>query len=119
MANALMALIEENYDAALENAEKCLLQNPDDLQARLVQGQALNGLAKSADAIAVFMRILAETPDSVDAMFHLGNIFLGLGELEKALGYFERIKKFSPEHSLIDENINSIKAKLSQIQPDE
>lgn len=118
LAVALMALIEENFDTALEHAEKSLALNSDDLQARLIQGQALNGLAKSSDAIAVFMRILTDAPDTVDAMFHLGNIFLGMGDLEKALGYFERIKKFAPDHSMIDENINSIKSKLAQ-EPDE
>jgi len=116
MASALMALIEENYDLALESAEKHLAIQADDLQAKLIKGQALVGLSKSSDAIAIFMQILTDFPDAVDAMFHLGNIFLGLGEMEKALGYYERIKKFAPDYQLIDENIHSIKTKLANIQ---
>lgn len=111
---ALQALIEDDFDSALANAEKTLATVPDDIQALLIQGQAFSGLGKSSDAIAIFMRILNDNPDSIDAMFHLGNIFLGIGELEKALGYFERIKRFAPDHPLIDENINSIRAKLNQ-----
>lgn len=112
MANALMALIEENYEQALELVNAALTKDPTDVQALLIQGQALGGLSRSSDAIAVFMRVLAEKPDSVDAMFHLGNTFLGIGELEKALEYFERIKKYEPEHPLVDENISSIRAKI-------
>ena len=119
LSTALIALLEENYDAALESVEATLALLPDDQQARLIKAQALSGLGKSSDAIAVFMKILADFPDSVDSMFHLGNIFLGMGELEKALGYFERVKKFAPDHSMIDANIESIKAKLLQPGSDE
>ncbi|NCB37578.1 MAG: tetratricopeptide repeat protein [Erysipelotrichia bacterium] len=109
----LMAIIEENFDLALDCALKCLSKDPDDVQALLIQGQALSGLSKSSDAIAVFMRILSDNPEMVDALFHLGNIFLGIGEYEKALSYFEKVKAIDATYSLIDENIASIKAKLS------
>ncbi len=110
--DALIALIDEDYDLAIKLVEKALNANPNDVQALLIQGQALAALSKSSDAIAVFMRILTEAPDTCDAMFHLGNIFLGLGELEKALEYYERLKKYDPDYPLLEENINSIKAKL-------
>ncbi len=112
MANALIAIIEEDFNLALTLAEESLAINPSDVQALLIKGQALQGLSRSSDAIAVFMRAITEAPDSTDAMFHLGNIFLGLGELEKALEYFIRLKKYDSEYPLVDENINSIKAKL-------
>lgn len=112
LTRALLAIIDENFDLALRLAEQALKENPTDTQALLIQGQALNGLAKTSDAIAVFMRILTEAPDSVDAMFHLGNIFLTLGELEKALDYFRRLKRFDANYPLVDENIRSILAKL-------
>ncbi len=114
MANALIAIIEEDFNLAMKLADEILALNPADLQALLIKGQALQGLSRSSDAIAIFMRALAESPDSSDAMFHLGNIFLGLGELEKALEYFTRLKKYDSEYPLVDENINSIRAKLPQ-----
>lgn len=119
LATALMALIGENYDDALKNSEITLALTPDDHQARLIKAQALSGLGKNSDAIAIFMKVLADFPDSVDAMFHLGNIFLGIGDLEKALGYYERVKKFEPDYAMIDANIASIKAKLMQPGSDE
>ncbi|MDD3146384.1 MAG: tetratricopeptide repeat protein [Candidatus Riflebacteria bacterium] len=112
--DALIAIIDEDYDLAVKLADKTLNANPNDVQALLIKGQALAALSKSSDAIAVFMRILAENPDTTDAMFHLGNIFLGLGELEKSLEYFERLKKFDSDYPLLNENINSIKAKLPE-----
>ncbi|GAB4278852.1 MAG: hypothetical protein Kow0029_22350 [Candidatus Rifleibacteriota bacterium] len=119
LANALMAIIEEDYDKALAAAQKHLEQNPDDIQGQMILGQAQQGLSQNSDAIATFMRIVAEHPDNVDAMFHLGNIFLGLGELEKSLEFFERVAKHSPDYPLINENIKSIKIKLSNSEKDE
>ncbi len=112
LTRALLAVIDENFELALELAETALKEHPGDTQALLIQGQALNGLSRTSDAIAVFMRVIADSPDSVDAMFHLGNIFLNLGELEKALDYFRRLKKFDANYPLVDENIRSILAKL-------
>ena len=111
--NALIAVIEGHFDKSLEYTEKHLELFPDDIQARLIQGQALCGLSRNSDAIAVFMRILVDSPECLDALFHLGNIFLGLGEMEKALEYYEKLKKLDSDHSLVDENIRNIKDKLT------
>jgi tetratricopeptide (TPR) repeat protein len=111
--NALMALLDENFDIALKLAEEAYAKDPDNLQAQLIIGQAQYGLSRNSDSIATFMRIVADCPDNIDALFNLGNIFLGMGELEKALDYFERISKLKPGHTLIKENISSIKAKLA------
>ncbi|MBU1108289.1 MAG: tetratricopeptide repeat protein [Candidatus Riflebacteria bacterium] len=111
--NALIAVIEENFDKALEYAEKHLAVFPDDIQGRLIRGQALCGLSRNSDAIAVFMRIIVDSPECLDAMSHLGNIFLEMGEMEKALEYYEKLKKLDSDHSLIDENIRNIKNKLT------
>ena len=113
LTDALVAIIEENYDKALQLVEKPLQEDPDDVQALIIQGQALAALSKSSDAIAVFMRVIASKNDATEALFHLGNIFLGLGELEKALEFYERLKGLEPDHPLLDENISSIRAKLS------
>ncbi|HNX74108.1 MAG TPA: tetratricopeptide repeat protein [Candidatus Rifleibacterium sp.] len=113
LTDALIAIIEEDYDKALQLVEKPLKDDPDDAQALIIQGQALAALSKSSDAIAVFMRVIAGKSDATEALFHLGNIFLGLGELEKALEFYERLKGLEPDHPLLDENISSIRAKLS------
>lgn len=116
---ALMAIIEEDFDKANEHVTEFLKSNPDDVQAQTILGQAQAGLSRTSDAIATFMRIVSEHPENVDALFHLGNIFLGLGELEKALDYFSRVHRLSAEYPFINENIASIKAKLSINDDDE
>ncbi|HAE37089.1 MAG TPA: hypothetical protein DCG57_00440 [Candidatus Riflebacteria bacterium] len=113
LSNALIALIEEHFDKALDLSEQYLAANPEDLQGRLIQGQAMCGLSRNSDAIAVFMRVLVDSPDCIDALFNLGNIFLGMGELAKALEYYEQLKKIDRDYPLIDENIRSIKIKLT------
>lgn len=113
LSDALVALIEEHFDKALDYAEKHLAAFPDDIQGRLIQGQAMCGLSRNSDAIAIFMRILVDSPDCLDAIFNLGNIFLGMGELAKALEYYEQLKKIDRDYPLIDENIRSIKIKLT------
>ncbi|PKL50946.1 MAG: hypothetical protein CVV42_01205 [Candidatus Riflebacteria bacterium HGW-Riflebacteria-2] len=119
LSQALVAVIEGQFDKALESAEKYLIISPDDIQARLIQGQALCGLSRNADAIAIFMRILVDSPDCIDAMFHLGNVFLGMGDMHKALEYYEKLKSVDSDFALVDENIRSIKAKLSNAGEDD
>ncbi len=112
LSNALIAVIEGQFDKALNFAQQHLATNPEDIQARLIQGQAFYGLSRNADAIAIFMQILVDSPACLDAMFHLGNVFLGMGELRKALEYYERLQTSDREYPLAKENITSIKAKL-------
>lgn len=112
ISRALMALIEEHFDKALQYSEKHLESAPDDIQARLIQGQAMIGLSRTADAIAIFMRILVDSPDCLDAIFHLGNVFLGMGDMHKALEYYEKLLAIDSDYPLVKENIDSIKAKL-------
>ncbi len=119
LSNALIAVIEEDFDKALAYTEKYLIVAPEDVQARLIQGQAMCGLSRNADAIAIFMRILVDSPDCLDAMFHLGNVFLGLGDLHKALEYYEKLKAADSDYPLVDENIRSIRAKLNTADDDD
>jgi tetratricopeptide (TPR) repeat protein len=119
LGNALMALLSEDYDKALLQAEKHLQDFPDDVQGQMILGQALQGLSKSSDAIATFMRIVAEHPEQTDALFNLGNIFLGLGELEKSLGYFSKVAELDAEYPFIKENIASIKQKVHASESDD
>ncbi len=113
LSMALMAIIEEDFEKAFEIVQRCLQQTPDDSQAQIVLGQAQAGLSKTSDAIATFMRIVAEHPENADANFHLGNLFLGLGELEKALDHFTRVSRLAPDYPFINENISSIRKKLT------
>lgn len=113
LSNALMAILEEDFDKAQELATKYLSEFPDDIQALTILGQAQQGLSKSSNAIETFSKIAKIQPNNPDATFYLGNIYLGLGELEKSLEYFERTAKLSPDYPFVKENIESIKKKLN------
>jgi tetratricopeptide (TPR) repeat protein len=111
---ALMAILRSDFSAALDVANEILVTEPDNLQARLVKGQALAGLGQNHDAIALFMAITTENPDCAEGFFHLGNLFLGLGELTQALDHFQRVKGLEGHFPLIDENLAAIQRRLAR-----
>lgn len=119
LGEALISVIEGHFDKALSLVEGFLANTPGDLQARLIQGQALYRLSRNADAIATFMQILVDSPDCADALFQLGNIFLGMGDLHKSLEYFEKLKAIDADYPLIEENIESIRGKLPKDESDD
>lgn len=114
LSQALMAILTDNFTEAMSIAEKILEQNPGDLQARIILGQAMAGTGRTNDAIAQFMGLTSDSPDCAEAYFHLGNIFLGLGELEKSLEYFERVQRLDANYPLISANIESIRNQLDR-----
>ncbi len=111
-SNALLAIVEERFDEAMQIAEKMLETSPNDDQAYIVKGQAQRGLGKPHAAIATFTHMLSKNPRSTEAMYNLGEIFQSLGQLEKALEYFERLIECDPEHSIALQNIQEIREKL-------
>lgn len=113
---ALMSVIQGDFEKALAIVDKILEKNPADLSASIIKGQALEGLQRYSDAIAVFMKTLVDNPDSIEANFHLGNLFLSIGELNRAEAYFEAVLKLKPDHDLAIQNISSIRHKLSTRQ---
>ena len=112
LAEALLAIINDDFATALRLAEEVLATVPADLQARLVRGQARFRLGQNNDAIGDFMGIVADHPDCVEAFFHLGTIFLSIGELEQALEQFQRVARLDPNYPLVEDNIASIEERL-------
>jgi len=112
LAAALTAMIDGDFAQALSLADKVLSVVPGELQAQIVKGQALGFLGQSYEAIALFTSVIAEHPDSAEASFQLGNLYLTLDRLKDALGAFERVRRIEPSFPSIDENIQSLKARL-------
>ncbi|HNV71698.1 MAG TPA: tetratricopeptide repeat protein, partial [Candidatus Ozemobacteraceae bacterium] len=114
---ALTACIAGDFALGLQLAQQILAEHPEDLQARLIRGQAYAGLGQQSDAIAEFMGIAHSHPEEPDAFFHLGTLFLSLNELEKALKYFQSVYRLDPTYSLVKENIANIERKILESKP--
>ncbi|MFZ2958935.1 MAG: tetratricopeptide repeat protein [Candidatus Ozemobacteraceae bacterium] len=112
----LLALLTGDFPEALRMADTVLRDVPGDVDARLVRGQALLGMERSADAIAEFMGVVAEHPACADAHFQLGNLFLAMNEQEKALEHFERVKTIKADYPLISENITNLRMRIALAQ---
>ncbi len=112
VADALMALLNEDFGEAQRLADQALAVVPGDIQARLVRGQARYRLGLNNDAIADFLAVTQEHPDVAEAFFLLGTVFLAIGELEQALDNFQRVARLEPTYPLIEDNIASIEEKL-------
>lgn len=116
ISRALMAMINGEFQVALDLADSVLKEIPGEVQARLVRGQTWLAMNKQNDAIAEFMGIVAADPTCADAYFQLGNIFLGMNELEKALDHFERVKAINRDFPTIEENIVNLRAQIASAQ---
>jgi len=73
-----------------------LAQRPDDIQALLGQGNALNGLGQPALAGEHFQRVLYLVPDQPQALAGLGTALLNQGEHELAAAVFRGAQAVSP-----------------------
>ncbi len=113
-SEALLAAINLDFEKSLQIANKLIEADSGDIPARILRGQAFQGLGRMADAIAELLGVVAEKPDSTEAHFQLGNLFLALDDLEKALDHFERVRTHDPGFPLIDENITNIRSKIQK-----
>jgi len=109
---ALAAIIARDFSKALSLAEQILAANPEDLQARIVKGQAMGYLGQTNEAVALFMSITAENPVCAEAFFQLGNLFLCLNQLPEALDAFERVRRIDSAFASIDANVQSLQKRL-------
>jgi len=73
-----------------------LAHRPDDVQALLGQGNALNGLGQPALAGEHFQRVLHLVPDQPQALAGLGTALLNQGEHELAAAVFRGAQAVSP-----------------------
>lgn len=121
LGRALSALIEENFEKALDYANISLdfaktttQTTADDVAALLVKGQALAGLGKYEDSLIAFEDAVKLDPGEAEGFFHMGSVSLTMGKLPQALSYFEHAMRLRPDMPLLEENIASIRRMLSK-----
>ncbi|NLM16932.1 MAG: tetratricopeptide repeat protein [Candidatus Riflebacteria bacterium] len=113
LSDALMELISKNYLKALQTIQEYFdTGGKEDSASMVIHAQALNGMNKPLEAIAVYENLLTRHPASIDALFQLGNVYLSVAEYSEALKCFEKILELDPEHPFIKENINDLHLRI-------
>lgn len=110
--NALCALIDENFAEAITITEQILKQDPNNIQALLIRGQAYFRTGQYENSIADFKTAINLNPSLAEPHFHLATVYLHTEDLHQALENFERCARLDPNYPLVNENIQNLRTKL-------
>jgi tetratricopeptide (TPR) repeat protein len=94
---AQSCLWAKKYDCALEQFRQIQLQDPNSAAAHMLSGEALDGLARTPEAITEFEAALKIAPREPEVNF-------GLGYLHWKLSQFDEAKKYLNDELAIDAN---------------
>lgn len=83
-------------DERIEEAQKILSENPDDVSALMAYGEANLLRGRALEAMKSYQRLVAIQPDTVDASLALGKIYLDNGLLTEAFGIVSRVLDAAP-----------------------
>ncbi|MGH7230683.1 MAG: tetratricopeptide repeat protein [Nitrospiraceae bacterium] len=91
-------LYNKSYNEALEELEKMLIDNPDDLDAQLRAGLIYGELKDYPKAIERLNKILGERPTELRIRDYLGLMYEEVKEYEKAIHAYETNLKIQPAY---------------------
>ncbi|KAM3145772.1 hypothetical protein pb186bvf_002067 [Paramecium bursaria] len=79
----------EKYDEAIENINKALDQEPNNVQSLFVKAQILYSLGRHMDAINIYEKVLEQNPDNFDSFVAKAKSYSKLGYYNEAQLIFE------------------------------
>ncbi len=83
-------------DTKIEQIERVLTDNPDDVGALMAYGEANMLRGRLLEAIKSYQRLAAIRPDSVECYLALGKIYFDSGLITEALGILTRVLQTAP-----------------------
>jgi tetratricopeptide (TPR) repeat protein len=95
---AQSCLWAKKYDCALEEYKQVELHGSDSAAAHMLRGEALDGLARTPEAVAEFEAAVKVAPREPDANFGLGYLQWKLSNFEEARKSFENELAIDPNH---------------------
>lgn len=96
VAQAQLALTENNLPAALELVDAALAQTPDDVQAMLLKADVEMAQDRGGQAVKTLERLVELRPDSAAARFALITILVRAGQIDIAAAQLDSLKKLAP-----------------------
>jgi tetratricopeptide (TPR) repeat protein len=94
-----------NYEAAVEDFEQVITENPQDINAYFNRGYAYSSLGKFEEALADFTQALTLDPQMGQAYVNRGNVYLQLGEDKEAIADYEKALKINPHDAFAQNNL--------------
>lgn len=109
---------EGDLSAALDRADRFLVQNPQDAQARFLKGLILADQGKTRDAIAVFSGLTEDYPELPEPYNNLAVLYASQGQYEAAKNALDMATRAHPGYATAHENLGDIHAKMAAIAYD-
>jgi len=101
------------WTEAIQKADQFLASNPRDARMRFLKGLALSEQGKSADAIAVFIKLTEDFPDLPEPYNNLAVLYSKQGQYEQARRSLESAIRTNPNYATAYENLGDVYAKLA------
>ena len=98
---------------ALEKVDAYISTKPKDAQGRFMQGLILTELGRSADAIAVFIKLTEDFPELPEPYNNLAVLYAQQKQYDKARTALEMAIRTHPSYSIAHENLGDVYAKLA------
>ena len=95
---AQSCLWAKKYDCALEQFRQIESQDPNSAAAHMLSGEALDGLARTPEAIVEFEAALKIAPREPEVNFGLGYLYWKLSQFDEATKYFNAELAIDPNH---------------------
>lgn len=101
------------YADALKRADAFLSKNPRDAQMRFLKGVILTEQNRSAEAIAVFLKLTDDFPTLPEPYNNLAVLYAASGQYDKARASLDAAIRTNPTYATAYENLGDVHAKLA------
>ncbi|MGC2164526.1 MAG: tetratricopeptide repeat protein [Gallionella sp.] len=98
---------------ALDQVDSYLAKNPKDAAARFLKGLIFTEQGKTADAIAIFLRLTEDYPEYPEPFNNLAVLYAGQEQYDKAKAALESAIRTHPSYATAHENLGDIYAKMA------
>jgi tetratricopeptide (TPR) repeat protein len=113
---AELQALHGEYEAALDSVQTVLQRDPGNINAKVIQSQALLGQKKFGDTETLLAGMLKSNPSSPDVYYQVGTADLAQGKLKEAEAAFKRAYELNPANSR--GLLGMVDAEIQQGQPD-
>ena len=103
---------------ALDRANRYLVKNPKDAQARFLKGLILADQGKTNDAITVFTGLTEDFPELPEPYNNLAVLYASQSKYDSAKNALEKAIRTHPSYATAHENLGDIYAKMASIAYD-
>ncbi len=109
--SAVQKKIESSCNRIIETRQKQLEKNPDDLEAYLEMGHALELSQRPDEAMMAYQRLLAVDPEHIQGLMSYSELLRKRGKLKMAMRCYKEILKLQPEN--LDTHLYLVQANLN------